>query len=105
MHRGGATGGGGGSGDDGGSGSVLEKAGANWKKIKEEATHKAEHKGIVYYKRKLTIHGKKEDVWISWDTDRRVGSYFKVWIEKGSKICFDSTHDANIRRMENKHPK
>ena len=108
RHRGGATGGGGGSGDsggsgdDGGSGDNHEKAATKWKKIKKsEATHKATHDGIDYYKTKLP--GKEGYVWISWDYGHHADSYFKVWIDKKNKICFDSSYDANLMRMDGKH--
>ena len=99
---GGNSGGSGSSGDDDSEDDDWESRRAKtWQNTKKEATVKAKHEGIIYYK--ITDGSKKRKIWVSHDTAKHAGSAFKVWLDKRSKIVFGSSCDKNLRIIKDKH--
>lgn len=99
QKRGGA---GGGSGESSSSDDDTESTAADaWKRIKKESLCKAKYGRVIYHRIK-DPNGQKH-IWVSRDTAKHAGSAFKVWLEKGSRIVFDSSYDENLKRMAGKH--
>ena len=74
-----------------------------WKSIKKDSLTKARYRNITYYKIKDRRPDSDKFIWVSKDTAGHAGSGFKVWIEKGRKIVFDSSYDEKLQRIANKH--
>lgn len=97
---GGGSGGGGGDGSDGSDDEdPIALQGETWKEVKRKATARAEY-GDIHF-RKVTIDG--ADKWVSFDRARHAGSAFKVWVDKRSRIEFESSYDGNLKKMDGKH--
>ena len=100
------TGGGGSGGSDGGNGSgsdddedPLQRRYDNWQKVKKVAIEKGKYRDTLFYL--TTIED--EYKWVSYDKASHAGSGFKVWINKGATLEFDSSYDENLKRMDGKH--
>ena len=97
----GITGGNGGS-NDGDDDNSLVKIYKMWESIKKRSLKKAKHNGTIYYMIEDDQNEGKY-IWVSRDTARHAGAAFKVYADKGTKLDFRSSYNADFKEMHGKN--